>query len=71
MPVCRFHGARRGETIRKGPDHWNYTHGHETLQTKATSKAFRIRLRAIEELMVLLKMTKGNRMPGRKPKGQP
>ena len=64
MPVCRLHGARRPETIRRGPDHPNYHHGRETLEAKAA------RSRALVELegaMVVLGALEGPRWRGRKP----
>lgn len=67
MPVCRYHGARRPETIRRGPAHPQYKHGQETLQMRQTHRESSIRLRHLEHLMHLLNMTSGKRTPGRKP----
>jgi len=71
MSVCRFHGAGREETIRRGHDHPAYKHGRETLDMKAERSLSAGRLRALEELMHLLKMTTDARTPGRKPATQP
>lgn len=67
MPVCRFHGARRSETIKQGTDHPAYKHGQETIEMKAVRSASSSRLRKLEAWMHLLNMTTANRMPGRKP----
>ena len=34
MRTCRYHGARRPETVRSGDQHPNYRHGWETQQSK-------------------------------------
>ena len=66
MPVCRFHGARRPETIRRGKDHPQYRHGQETIEIKRERSAASARIRALEDLMHLLRMTGAKRTPGRK-----
>ena len=68
MRVCRYHGARRRETIKLGKDHPNYRHGQETLQMKTERSAGLARIRALEDLMHKYKMTSAKRTPGRKPK---
>ena len=50
MPVCRYHGARRPGTIKRGKDHPNYQHGQETLEAKATRSAGMARLQELEAL---------------------
>lgn len=35
--TCRFHGARKRDTIRTGPSHWNWQHGRCTTQAKAVT----------------------------------
>jgi len=67
MAVCRYHGARRADTIRKGQSHPAYRHGGETRQAKAKRRAGAGRLRLLEELMHQLGMTTAKRTPGRKP----
>lgn len=32
--TCKYHGARKPETIRRGADHPQYRHGMETLEAK-------------------------------------
>jgi hypothetical protein len=67
MPVCRLHGARRPETIRRGPDHPNYHHGRETLEAKAARSRALVELRELEGAMVVLGALEGPRWRGRKP----
>ena len=47
MPVCRFHGARRPETVLRGPRHPQYRHGRDTLE------AMRNRVEAMTQIRVL------------------
>ena len=69
MPVCRFHGARRPETIQRGTDHPQYRHGQETLEMKRAHQEASVRLRDLETLAHLLRMTTAKRTPGPKPRG--
>ncbi len=69
-PVCRFHGARRPENIRKGSDHPAYKHGRETKQMKADRSASFVRLREMEDLLHKWGLIVGGRTPGRKPHGK-
>ena len=69
-PVCRYHGARRPESIKRGKEHPNYLHGKETLKAKAERSATLSQLRTLEELMYLLNMTTAPRTRGRKPRQQ-
>jgi len=50
MQVCRYHGARRPETIRSGEAHWNYQHGKETTEAKAERSSMLALLRELEAL---------------------
>ena len=50
MTVCRYHGARKPETIRKGASHPQYRHGQETLEAKAERSKVLAELREIEAL---------------------
>ena len=68
MPVCRVHGARRPETVRRGVDHSAYIHGAETLQAKAERSTGLAELRDLEAAMIVLGVHEGARWPGRKPK---
>jgi hypothetical protein len=68
MKVCRMHGARRPESIRRGEAHPNYQHGEETLEAKAERSATLTRLRHLENVMHQFGMTTAARTPGRKPR---
>jgi len=70
MPVCRFHGARRPETIKRGSDHPQFIYGRETQQRRQARQEAAIRLRDLEELMHLFQFTTAKRTPGRKPGSQ-
>ncbi len=37
--TCRFHGARRKESIKRGKEHPLYKHGGETIEAKALHRA--------------------------------
>lgn len=50
MTTCRYHGARKPETIRKGANHPQYRHGQETLEAKAERSKVLAELREIEAL---------------------
>ena len=66
MPVCRCHGARRRETIKRGESHPNYRHGEETLVAKAERSARLAELRELEALSFDLGLATGSRWRGRK-----
>ena len=51
-PVCRFHGARRPETVSRGPSHPQYRHGRETLDAKRGRVEAMTRIRALADLGV-------------------
>jgi hypothetical protein len=67
MAVCRYHGARRPETIRRGANHPQYRHGGETLEAKAERSRRLAELRDLEALSLALGMETGPRWRGRKP----
>ena len=52
MPVCRFHGARRPETIRRGPAHPQYRHGRETLEARRKRAEAMSRIRRLVDIAV-------------------
>ena len=52
MPVCRFHGARRPETVLRGPSHPQYRHGQETLEARRNRVEAMTRIRALADLGV-------------------
>jgi hypothetical protein len=67
MPVCRFHGARRPETIRRGHAHPQFRHGRETREARRRRVEAMTRLRYLTDLGVLGGFIK-RRAPGRRPK---
>ena len=52
MPVCRYHGARKPEAVKRGEDHPQYRHGQETLEAKAERSRRLAELRVLEALSV-------------------
>lgn len=68
MAVCRYHGARKPETVMRGASHPRYRHGQETLQAKANRSQRLGELRELEALSFVLGMAKGPKWRGRKPK---
>ena len=67
--VCKFHGARKPETILKDAQHPNYKHGHETLEAKKRRSAGLVRMRRLEELLVNSFFPGFKSPKGRKPNG--
>lgn len=68
MKVCRYHGAKRPETVNRGGRHWNYQHGEETLEGKAERSARLRELRELEALSFAFGIASGPRWRGRKPR---
>ena len=68
MPVCRFHGARKPGTIKRGAAHPNYRHGGETLTAKSNRSAKLAQLRDLEAQMAVVGVLEGPRWRGRKPR---
>ena len=68
MKVCKFHGARRPSSIKRGAAHPGYRHGAETLEAKAERSAMLAQLRDLEAEMALVGIFDGPRWRGKKPK---
>jgi len=68
MTVCRYHGARKPETIQSGEAHWNYRNGKETMKAKSDRSLRLIELRELEALSFSLGLASGPKWRGRKPK---
>ena len=66
--TCRYHGARKPETVRKGANHTQYRHGGETLEAKAERSKKLAELRELEAALYTHGMIAGPRWRGRKPK---
>lgn len=67
--TCRYHGARRPSSIKRGKDHPQYRHGRDTKAAQAARSEGMSRLRDIEDLGYEHGLMTGNRTPGAKPKG--
>jgi len=65
MPVCRYHGARKPETVRRGASHPQYRHGQETREAKAGRSKKLAELRDLEALSFTLGLAAGPRWRGR------
>jgi hypothetical protein len=66
MQVCRFHGARRPETIKRGSNHPNFQHGRETFEARRHRIEAMSRIRDLVELGVHGGFIE-RRIPGRRP----
>jgi hypothetical protein len=66
--VCRMHGARRPETVRRGANHPQYKQGGETLEAKAERSRRLAELRDLEALSFVLGLAIGARWRGRRPR---
>jgi hypothetical protein len=67
MPVCRFHGARRPESIKRGPAHPQFRHGRETLEARQRRAEGMTRIRRLVDLAVDAGFIR-TRFPGRRPR---
>lgn len=68
QPVCRYHGARPPQSIKRGADHPRYKHGEETNEMRAERKAAAKRIRELDQMARRLWMIHGKKLVGRKPK---
>ncbi len=66
--TCRYHGARKPETVRRGANHPQYKHGFETLEAKAEHSRRLAELRALEALSFSFGFAEGHKWRGRKPR---
>lgn len=64
--VCRFHGAKRPDSIRRGENHPNYRHGNETTASKRTRHDASVVFHRLWDLGVKAKMFEG-KLRGRRP----
>ena len=67
MTVCRYHGARKPETIMRGANHPQHKHGQETLEAKAGRSQKLSELRELEALLFAFGIATGAKWRGRKP----
>jgi len=66
-PVCRNHGARRPESIKRGADDPNYKHGQRTRQAEREASQTAARLRELEDMAHHVSLITGPKTRGRKP----
>ena len=65
--TCRFHGARRKETIKRGRAHPQFRHGRETVEARQRRVEGMTRIRRIVDIAVAAGFIRG-RIPGRRPR---
>ena len=72
MAICRYHGARKPDTIRRGADHWNHQNAGQTQLERQERHEMAVFFHETEELMSALGMiaTGSARTRGRKPKSE-
>ncbi len=66
MPVCRFHGARRPESVKRGPAHPQFRHGRDTVKARQRRVEGMTRLRRLVDLGVAGGFIR-TRITGRRP----
>ena len=64
--TCRYHGARRRETVKVGKAHPQYRHGERTSEAISKYRASMLQLQAIETLAYSSGVLIGPRTTGRK-----
>ncbi|WRH75234.1 MAG: hypothetical protein RSE16_11015 [Sphingobium sp.] len=69
MMVCRYHGARKPETITRGSEHWNFQNAGQTKPERQERHEMAVFFHETEELMFALRMVApgSTRTMGRKP----
>ena len=67
--TCRYHGARRRSSIRRGADHPQFRHGECTKEAREAYSEAISQLRVLEELGFKSGLLVGSRTVGRKPSG--
>jgi hypothetical protein len=70
MRVCRYHGARKPETVKRGKDHGNYQGAGQTLPERQERHQMAVFFHETEDLMFALDMVApgSTRTRGRKPR---
>lgn len=68
--TCRFHGARRPSSIKRGADHPGFKHGESTTEAREAYSEASARLRELEEMGFKSGLLVGSRTVGRKPSGK-
>ena len=67
MPVCRYHGAKKPDSIRCGAAHGRYKSGEFTKASKEAARQASVRLMDLENIGFKLGMMTGERTRGRRP----
>lgn len=67
MRVCRYHGAKKPDAVRRGAAHGRYKSGAFTQTAKDGYRQASVRLMELQNLGFGLGMMLGKRTPGRKP----
>ena len=69
MAVCRYHGARKPEKVRRGSAHWNYQGAGQTAPERQERHEMAVFFHEAESLMSRLGMLApgSTRTRGRKP----
>ena len=65
--TCRYHGARRRETVKVGKDHPQYKHGERTQEAIERYQLLILQLQVVETLGRSVGVITGQKMKGRKP----
>jgi hypothetical protein len=71
MATCRYHGARRPDTVRKGQEHPQYKNGRETQPAKQQRSQALARIAVYEEVLAQAGALARQRTRGPKPKERP
>ena len=64
--TCRYHGARRRETVKVGKDHPQYLHGERTREAIQKYRTTMAELQTLEELGIKAGVLIGRRTSGRR-----
>ena len=67
--TCRYHGARRRETVKVGKAHPQYKHGERTKEAIEVYRSSMLQLQDIETLAYSAGVLRGPRTIGRKQAG--
>ena len=68
MPVCRYHGARRSETVKRGKAHPQFKSGDYSIAAKAAYRSASARLLELEAIGFAYGFMVGSKTRGRRQK---
>ena len=69
MKTCRYHGARRHNTVKYGSAHPQFKHGKETKIAKFKRSKKLAEMYALENILIKFGKIQTKKTPGRKPRG--